>query len=63
MLLVSTWTLFVNFSFLATEEKLFSESEKQREIEELQEIITSLTSQLRDKDKQNETLKQCLQGN
>ena len=63
MLLVSTWTLFVNFSFLASEEKLFSESEKQREIEELQEIITSLTSQLRDKDKQNETLKQCLQGN
>ena len=53
--LVSTWTLCVNFSFLATEKELFS-VKKQREIEE-QQKITSLTLQL------NETLKQNLQGN
>ena len=62
MSLVNTWTLFVNFSFLATEKELFS-VEKQREIEEQQKIITSLTLQLRDKDKENEKLKQSLQGN
>ena len=60
MSFVNTWTLFVNFSFLATEEELFS-VEKQREIEEQQKI--TLTLQLRDKDKENETLKQSLQGN
>ena len=59
--IVSTWTLFVNFSFLATE-KEFS-VEKQIEIEEHQKILTSLTSQLRNKDKENKTLKQNLQGN
>ena len=37
--------------------------EKQREIEEHQKIITVLTLQLRDKDKENEILKQRLQGN
>ena len=62
--LVSTQILFVNFSFLATEKELLSVSvEKQREIDEHQKIITSLTLQLREKDKENETLKQNLQGN
>ena len=37
--------------------------EKQREIEEHQKIITSLTLQLKGKDKHNETLKQSLQSN
>ena len=60
MSFVNTWTLFVNFSFLATEKELFS-VEKQREIEEQQKI--TLILQLRDKDKENETLKQTLQGN
>ena len=62
MSLVSTWTLCVLFSFLATKKDLFS-VEKQIEIEEQQKIITSLTLQLRDKDKENETLKLNLQGN
>ena len=54
----------MNFSFLATEKELFSVSvEKQREIGEQQKIITSMTLQLREKDKENETLKQNLQGN
>lgn len=53
----STWTFFVNFSY-------FSVSvEKQKEIEEHQKIITSLTLQLKGKDKHNETLKQSLQSN
>ena len=60
--IVSTWTLCVNYSFLATEKELFS-VEKQEEKEEQQKIITSLTLQLRNKDKENETLKQNLQGN
>ena len=52
------------FSFLATDKELLPVSvEKQREIDEQQKIITSLTSQLREKDKENETLKQNLQGN
>ena len=64
MLLISTWTLHVIFSFLATEKELFPVSvEKQREIDEHEKIITSLTSQLREKDKENETLKLNLQGN
>ena len=54
----------MNFSFLATEKELLSVSlEKQREIEEHQKIITSLTLQLREKDEENETLKLNLQGN
>ena len=62
MSLVSTWTLCVLFSFLATEKDLFS-VQKQIEIEEQQKIITSLTLQLIDRDKENETLKLNLQGN
>ena len=60
--LVSNWTLCLNFSFLATEKELLS-VEKQKEIDEQQKIITSLTLQLREQDKENETLKQTLQGN
>ena len=37
--------------------------ERQREIETLQEIITTLTLQLREKDKQIEEIKQSLKGN
>ena len=38
-------------------------TEKQKEIESLQEIITSLTLQLRERDKQIEGIKQNLKGN
>ena len=48
------------FLFLVTEEL---SNEKQRDIEEHQKIITLLTLQVRDKDKENETLKQRLKGN
>ena len=49
--------------FAAFEKELMSVSiEKQREIETLQEIITSLTLQLGERDKQIEELKQSLKG-
>ena len=51
-------------SFLATKKDLLSVSEKrQREIERLQEINTSLILKLNERDKANEELKQSLKGN
>ena len=51
-------------SFLATKKDLLSVSEKkQREIERLQEINTSLILKLNKRDKANEELKQSLKGN
>ena len=38
-------------------------AERQKEIEKLQDITTSLTLQLRERDKQIEELKQSLKGN
>ena len=53
----------LNF-FIAIEKELLSvSSERQKEIETLQEIITKLTQQLSDKDKQIEELKKSLKGN
>ena len=50
--------------FIAIENELLSVSSKrQKEIETLQEIITTLTQQLLDKDKQIEELKKSLKGN
>ena len=49
---------------LVIEKELVSVAdERQKEIEELQEIITSLTLQLRERDKQNEEIMQRLKGN
>ena len=49
---------------LAYEKKLVSVSaERLKEIEKLQEIITSLTLQLQERDEQIEKLKQSLKGN
>lgn len=48
---------------LADEEKLRVESaDKQREIETLQEVITSMSMQLRDKEKEIEELQQSLKS-
>ena len=50
--------------FLAIEKDLLSVSEqRQREMETLQEIITSLTLKLNERNKENEKLKQSLKGN
>ena len=51
-------------SFLATDNDfLLVLVEKQREMETLQEIITSLTLKLNERDKENEELKHSLKGN
>lgn len=48
---------------IASEQEILSQSEeKQKEIETLQEIITSLTLQLRESEKQNDELNQKLKG-
>ena len=49
---------------IATEKELLSVSaERKRELDILQEIVTSLTLQLRERDKRIEELKQSLKGN
>ena len=50
--------------FIVIEKELLSVSTKrQKEVETLQEIITLLNGQLRERDKQIEELKQSLKGN
>ena len=55
---------FLFVSYKANEQNILSVSaERQKEIETLQKIITSLTLQLRERNKQIEELKQSLKGN
>lgn len=42
---------------------LLETAKRQREVEELQQVVTSMTLQLRERDKQNEELKQSLKSN
>ena len=50
--------------YIATEKELLSVSvERQGEMEKLQEKLTTLTLQLRERDKQIEELKQSVKGN
>ena len=60
ILIICKYTIIIT----ATEKELLSVSaERQRELETLQEIVTSLTLQLRERDQQIEELKQSLKGN
>ena len=55
---------FLLVSYKANEQNILSvTTERQKEIETLQKIITSLTLQLRERNKQIEELKQSLKGN
>ena len=55
---------FLLILYKATEKNIQSVSaERQKELETLQEIITSMTLQLRERDQQIEELKQSLKGN
>ena len=55
---------FLLVSYKANEQNILSVStERQKEIETLQKIITSLTLQLRERNKQIKELKQSLKGN
>lgn len=52
------------FCKLAIEKELLLKTTvRQREVEELQQVVTTLTLQLREKGKQNEELKKRLKGN
>ena len=54
---------FLLILYKAFEKNILSVSvERQKELETLQEVITSLTLQLRERDKQLEDLKQSLKG-
>ena len=56
--------IFFLILYKAIEKKILSVSaERQKELETLQEIITSLTLQVRERDQQIEELKQSLKGN
>ena len=55
--------LMTLFLIVLEKELLSVFNERQREIETLQEVITSLTVQLKERDKQIEVLKQSLKGN
>ena len=60
---VSVFNFFL-VSYKANEQNILSVSaERQKEIETLQKIITSLTLQLRERNKQIEEIKQSLKGN
>ena len=64
MLIMYTLYCVNGIFFTVFEKELLSVSNKrQREIETLQEIITSLTLKVRERDKQIEELKQSLKGN
>ena len=63
MLLIYQYIIITN-NYLAIKEELLSVSTKrQKELETLHEIITSLTLQLRERNKQFEPLRQSLKGN
>ena len=56
--------LIIINNYLVIKEELLSVSvERQKELETLQEVITSLMLQLRERDKQFEILRQNLKGN
>ena len=61
---VNSYIVLITCFLLVIEKELLSVSaERQREIEKLQEVTTSMTLQLRERDKQIEELKQNLKGN
>ena len=63
-ILSGTYIVICTCFLLVIEKELVSESiERKKEVEELQEIIMSLTLQLRERDKQNEEIMQRLKGN
>ena len=60
---VHTIVLMTLFLIVFEKELLSVSTERQKEIDTLQDVITSLTVQLRERDKQIEELKQSLKGN
>ena len=63
MLLIYQYIIVINNYLVIKEELLSVSTERQKELETLQEVITSLMLQLRERNKQFETLRQNLKGN
>ena len=57
------YIIIINNYLVIKEELLSVSTERQKELETLQEVITSLMLQLRERNKQFETLRQNLKGN
>ena len=63
MLLICQYIIIINNYLVIKEELLSVSAERQKELETLQEVITSLMLRLREKNKQFEVLRQNLKGN
>ena len=63
MLLICQYIIIINNYLVIKEELLSVSAERQKELETLQEVITSLTLRLRERNKQFEALRQNLKGN
>ena len=63
MLLICQYIIIINNYLVIKEELLSVSAERQKELEVLQEVITSLTLRLRERNKRFEELKQSLKGN
>ena len=63
MLLICQYIIIINNYLVIKEELLSVSAERQKELETLQEVITSLMLQLRERNGQFEALRQSLKGN
>ena len=63
MLLICQYIIIINNYLVIKEELLSVSAERQKELETLQEVITSLMLRLRERNKQFEELRQSLKGN
>ena len=63
MLLICQYIIIINNYLVIKEELLSVSAERQKELETLQEVITSLMLRLRERNKQFEELRQRLKGN
>ena len=63
MLLICQYIIIINNYLVIKEELLSVSAERQKELETLQDVITSLMLRLRERNKQFEALRQSLKGN
>ena len=63
MLLICQYIIIINNYLVIKEELLSMSAERQKELETLQEVMTSLTLRLRERNKQFEALRQSFKGN
>ena len=63
MLLICQYVIIINNYLVFKEELLSMSGERQKELETLQEVMTSLTLRLRERNKQFEALRQSFKSN